>query len=146
VNRTFLFSLTSAAVITASCGGKVLVDGLGPNGPEGTGGAGGAGGAMTTGSHGDSSVISTSNVVGSAGSTGPGQASSGTGPPCDPKYHCAEAITPPGNPQFLCPGSMSSNLYQTLLKCTCGGPCAASCASSVCIGMMASGSCIMCEQ
>lgn len=140
MNRTFLLCLMSAAAVMASCGGKVLVDGLGPNGPEGVGGAGGA--ATTT-----SASHSTSNVVGTTGSTGPAQTSSSSGPPCDVNYPCAEAITPPiGNPQLLCPGSPAYNFYQALLKCTCGGKCAASCSANTCIGQPATPNCNMCVQ
>jgi len=130
------------AAVLASCGGKVIVDGLPPNG---AGGAGGAGGATTTSGSMSSNVNTT--TVGTTGSTGPGQTSTGSGSVCDPNYSCAQAITPPnGDPKLLCPGSQSYNLYQVLLKCTCGGPCAAACSANTCLGQMATPGCIKCVQ
>jgi hypothetical protein len=80
-------------------------------------------------------------------STGVGQTSTASGSSCDPNYKCAEAIIQPtGNPQLLCPGSLSYNLYQELLKCTCGGPCAAACAASACLGQMPTNPCLKCTQ
>src|SRR3954470_5634023 len=103
-----------AAVAVVSCGGKVIVDGLAPNG---TGGAGGAGQTSSTSSTTSSTHGSTGVAVASSST---GQMTTGTGGSCDPKYTCAEAITPPiGNPQMLCSGSVADIAFQALLKCTC---------------------------
>jgi hypothetical protein len=143
VNRIFFFSLMISAAVLASCGGKVIVDGLPPSGAGGAG-TGGAGSATTTNSSASSNANTT--AVGNTGSTGPGQTSTGSGPSCDPTYSCAEAITPSGDPKLLCPGTPSNDLYQALLKCTCGGPCAAACAASACLGQVPTPSCIKCVQ
>ena len=140
MNRFFFFGLLIPAAALAACGGKVLVDGLPPSGAGGAG----AGGAAATGS---SSHQTTSAIVGGAASTGSGPTSTASGASCDPNYGCAQAITPPnGDPKLLCPGSMSAILYQALLKCICGGPCAAACAASTCLGQDATPNCIMCVQ
>src|SRR5262249_4746254 len=104
------------------------------------------GGADTTGTTSVSSSHTNSSVVASTSAAGPMQASSSSGAPCNPGLHCGQVLAPNGNPQLLCPGSLSYNLYQALLKCTCGGKCAASCSANMCISQPATMNCITCEK
>lgn len=94
---SLMSAMTFAGVVVAgfigACGGKVVVDGSGPNGEGGAGGAGGAGGmvfsivasstvtaAVSTGSSITTGPIMTTGGPASSGATMDASASVGTGP------------------------------------------------------------------
>jgi hypothetical protein len=109
-----------------------------------TSGTSGTGGSSTTSGEG---TTTTGGVGGGGGSGGAASTATGTGgaPACDPKYTCAEAITPPADATKLCPGA-HADLYDALTACTCTGACKTACADNVCASKDIAAACTTCLQ